>query len=151
MPAMSGSEAEAAQAFTANTLARLQGLYAEYASGNRAAVLDALADDVLWISVGNAEVPWGGSFHGRAGVEDYFARIDAAVQVTGYAVDQVVAQGEWVVALGRCRIRVLANGTEHNFAKADVTRLRDGRIAEFREFYDTAGTLAALRATRPPA
>lgn len=141
---MTGSEAEAAQPFTAGTLARLQGLYAEYGRGNRAAILDALAEDVVWTSVAGPELPWGGTFHGRAGVADYFARIDATVQVSGYAVEQVVAQGEWVVALGRCHIRVLATGAEHDFAKADITRMRDGRIAEFREFYDTA-------AARPPA
>ena len=124
-------------------------IYAEYARGNRAAVLDALAEDVAWHSVGgDTGIPWGGSYHGRQEVEAFFARLDSAAEIIGYAVERVIAQGEWVTVLARVRARFPTTGLEEEFASADILRIRDGRILEFREFYDTAAVLAALRGPR---
>jgi ketosteroid isomerase-like protein len=100
--------------------------------------MEALDQDVVWHSVGDAALPWAGLHRGRAGVEAYFARLDPEVRITGYELERIIAQGEWVVALARVRVRFLKDGSERSFDKADVFRLRDGRIAEFREFYDTA-------------
>ena len=134
-------------ACTQDSLATQSRIYAEYARGNRGAVLEALAEDVAWHSVGCPEIPWGGSYHGREGVEDFFARLDSAVEITGYAAERVIAQGEWITVLARVRARfpALATGLEQDFASADILRIRGGRILEFREFYDTATVLAALR------
>jgi ketosteroid isomerase-like protein len=137
-------------ALTLRTRAHQADLYAQYAGGNRAAVLDALAEDVAWTSVAAPGIPWAGPHHGRAGVEAYFAAIDGVVRITGYAVERVIAEGEWVTVLARARAQVLASGAEIEIAKVDILRLRDGRIQEFREHYDTAAVLDALRA-RPAA
>ena len=125
-------------------VAQLRRMYAEYAAGNRAALFDALTDDVVWHSVGRGDLPWSGVHRGREGIRAYYDALDANLEVTGYECEQVVAQGEWVVMLGTIRVRNKANGTEHGFAKADAFRLRDGRIAEFREYYDTAMACAAF-------
>lgn len=136
----------AAQALATANLACVQTVYAEYALGNRAAVFEALAEDVAWTSVAGPELPWGGTYHGRDGVAAYFARLDAAVQITAYVAEHCIAQGEWVVTLARGHGRLLLTGREVVLDKADAMRLRDGRIAEFREYYDTAAVLAGLRA-----
>lgn len=135
-----------AAALTLRTREHQAELYAAYAAGNRAAVLDALAEDAVWTSVAGPAVPWGGTWHGRAGVEAFFARLDAVLQITAYAVEQVLAEGEWITILARARARVLATGTEFEIAKVDIARLCGGRIQEFREYYDTAAVLAALSA-----
>jgi ketosteroid isomerase-like protein len=135
-------------ALTQRSLAEQSRLYDEYGRGNRAAVLDALAEDVVWTSMAGPEIPWGGTHHGRAGVEEYFAKLDAVLRITGYAVEQVIPEGEWVTIMARGRARFLATGAELELPKVDIMRIRDGRILEFREYYDTATVLAALR---PPA
>ncbi|GAA0586699.1 hypothetical protein GCM10009416_26520 [Craurococcus roseus] len=132
-------------ACTRDSLACQSRLYAEYGRGNRAAVFEALAEDVDWRSVGPAQVPWSGSYAGPDGVRSYFERLDSAVQVLRYEVERTVAQGEWVTALVRVRVRFPATGVERDFAAANVMRLRDGRILEFREFFDTAGALEAMQ------
>ena len=134
---------------TQESLAVQSRIYAEYGRGNRAPVLEALADDVTWCSVACAGIPWSGTYRGRKGVEDFFARLDAAAEITAYEVARVIAQGEWVTVLARVRARFPATGVEREFASADVLRIRDGRILEFREFYDTAAVLAAMQGPRP--
>lgn len=131
-------------ALTRSSLEAARRLYAEYGRGNRAAVLDALAPDVSWTYNSGPELPWGGLWRGRDGVEAYFARLDATLRVTTYEVEHTIAQGEWVVVLARATGRFLPTGEEVTLGKADALRLRDGRLLEFREYYDTASALAAL-------
>lgn len=133
-------------ALTQRSLSDQSRLYAEYGRGNRAAVFDALADDVVWTSVAGPGIPWAGTHRGRAGVEGFFARVDTVLRITAYEVEHVIAQGEWVTVLARVRARFLATGAEQEFTKADFVRISNGRILEFREFYDTAAMLAALGA-----
>ena len=93
-------------------------------------------------------MPRGGGYGGREDVESRFARLDPAAQFVGYDVERVVARGERVAALARARVRFPAKGTEREFAAADILRIRGGRIAEFREFHDTAGVLEATQRPR---
>ena len=136
--------AAAPGAETAAALRRVGEIYARYAQGDRGFVFDALADDVTWVSVAGPAMPWGGTWRGRAGVEDYFARLDAALAITAYEIERMIAQGEWVVVLARGTGRFHATGEEIVLPKADVLRLRDGRIAEFREYYDGTGVTGCL-------
>ena len=139
--------AEHPAALTLRTRAHQADLYAEYARGNRAAVLEALAPDVTWSSAAQSGIPWAGTHHGRAGVEAYFAAIDATARIIGYAVERVIAEGEWITVMARALI--LASGAEVEIAKVDLLQLREGRIQSFAEHYDTAAVLDALRAVRP--
>ena len=63
-------------------------------------------------------------------------------------IEQVIPEGECVTIMAPGRARFLATGAELELPKVDIMRIRDGRILEFREYYDTATVLAALR---PPA
>ncbi|MBX9700141.1 MAG: nuclear transport factor 2 family protein [Acetobacteraceae bacterium] len=130
---------------TSGTLERVQAIYAEYARGNRAFALDALAPEVVWTSVAaSPDMPWGGTRHGRAGVEEYFARLDSMVAITGYEIERFIADGDWVIVLARATGRFHATGEELVLNKVDVLRLEGGRIAEFREHYDTAALLGCV-------
>ena len=130
---------------TAGTLRRVQEIYAEYARGNRAFALDALAPDVIWTSVADRPaLPWGGTWRGRAGVEAYFAELDRLVAITAYAIERYVADGDCVVALARAEGRFHTTGEAVVLNKADVLRLEAGRIIEFREYYDSALLLGCV-------
>ncbi|WP_426956558.1 nuclear transport factor 2 family protein [Muricoccus radiodurans] len=122
----------------AGNVALLQGLYAEYAAGNRAPFFNAMAEDLTFISAGGGGLPWSGTWHGTAGVGTYFSRLDETVQVRSYTVEHVIAQGEWVVALAKLRLAFHGSDREFELEKADFHRLRDGKLVEFREFYDSA-------------
>lgn len=126
----------------------LERIYAEYGRGNRAYALDLLAEDVAWHSLAAPGIPWGGTFHGRAGVERYFAEIDRLVQLTAYEVERIIVQGDWAVTLARGTGRFHATGEVVSIPKADMVRLRDGRVAEFREYYDGVPMAAAVARCR---
>ena len=128
-----------------SSLAASEHLYGEYLRGNRAAVFDALTEDVVWTSVCGPELPWGGSWRGRAGVEAYFGKLDETVRVTRFEIERRIVQGEWVVVLAHVSAVVLATGQDTRIYKADVMRIGpDGRVLEFREFYDSGTVLGHL-------
>jgi ketosteroid isomerase-like protein len=123
---------------TARNVARIQDVYGRYAQGDRGALFEALAPGVTWTSIGDGLVSWAGVRQGRAGVERYFADLDAEVDVTGYEVEQIIAQGDWIAILAAATVRYRRSGQEHRYAKADFVRVVDGQVVDFREFYDTA-------------
>ncbi|MBR0647676.1 nuclear transport factor 2 family protein [Plastoroseomonas hellenica] len=137
---------DSADPATLPTVARLTELYDEYARGNRNVLFDALAEDVVWTSNGGRILPWSGRHTGRAGVEAYFRHLDGEVAIIGYAVERVIAQGDWVIVMAKARAR-FRNGEEWILAKVDLVRMDGDRIAEFQEYYDSAGLEFAMAPT----
>ncbi len=58
----------------------------------------------------------------------------------------VIADGDRVVVLSRVSFRNKLTGKTATSHKADFFRFRDGSVSEYRDFFDTAGALAAQAA-----
>ena len=76
-------------------------------------------------------------------VKHYFAGLTSQWEMVYYPVDEYIAQGDRVVALGQVCFKNKQTGKMLNTPKADFHRLRDDKICELFEFYDTATALAA--------
>ena len=131
---------------TERNRSRVQDIYAAYMRGNMVFVMDALADDVCWISGDEmSAVPWCGCHTGRAAVQDYFAALTAACEIIDYRIDQVIADGDWVAVTAKVRARYHHSGAEREISKVDVIRLRDGQVCAFREYFDASRMADDLR------
>ncbi|MGE0745108.1 MAG: nuclear transport factor 2 family protein [Rhodospirillales bacterium] len=123
----------------AQNVENVKALYAAYARGDIAAVTDGLAPDVEWRQVSPVSFPTGGLKRGpQEVVEKFFARVREVADVVAFNIDQILASGETVVVLGHGRFRTKRTGEEWGVEFAHAMRMRDGRIAHFREFTDTA-------------
>jgi ketosteroid isomerase-like protein len=100
------------------------------------ATLDSLAD-------GAAEVAFTRSRVGKAEVLEYLRGLTAEWEMISYDVDEFIAQGDRVVALGRTAWRNRKTGKIADTPKLDVWRMQGGEAVEFQEFYDTAQMIAA--------
>jgi ketosteroid isomerase-like protein len=128
---------------TARNRDMAQEIYAHYARGDAGPLFAALAEDVVWSTEGIG-LPWSGEFIGPAGVQAYFVKLQAACELRGYEIEHLMADDEWVMALATAQICIRATGRTQPFRKVDAFRLRDGKIVEFREYYDSARAAAAL-------
>lgn len=128
----------------ARNAAQIEAMYTAYAGGDLDAVLGLLAPDVIWHSIAHETLPWAGERRGLDAVQAYFAAVMEAFQVTAYRLDRVLAEDDTVVVLASIRLMNRATGEERGYEKVDVLRLSDGRIVEFREYYDSLG-VARLR------
>jgi ketosteroid isomerase-like protein len=121
--------------------------YAAFSRGDVQAVLNMMADDVVWVTPGPRDIlHMAGERHGRAQVAEFFSTLNEAEEVERFDPHEFIAQGDKVVALVSYRSRVRATGRTIETELAHVFTLRNGKIAEFREFFDTAVAVAAFQA-----
>lgn len=84
----------------------------------------------------------------RNGKEDFLSYIDGLTRdwaMCFYRVDEFIAQGDRVVAIGATRWLNKKTNKPVETRKVDVFRMRDGQIVEFDEYYDTAQLIAAAQ------
>lgn len=74
-------------------------------------------------------------------VVQYFAGLTSEWEMIYYRVDEYIAQGDRVVALGQVSFKHKKTGKILETPKADFHKFRDGKICEFFEFFDTAAAI----------
>lgn len=135
-----------ADELTERNRARVKAIYAAYAGGDMPFVIEALTDDVCWVSGGEDTVaPWCGRHVGRAGVAGYFSALAAACEIIDFRLGPVIADGDRVAVMATVRARYHHSGAEREIDKMDVLQLRDGQVCDFREYYDASGMVEDLR------
>jgi uncharacterized protein len=106
--------------------------------------LDLMTDDVNFRSLAEGAQPM--EFTRASATKDdvkrYFAGLAADWEMLYFQIDEYIAQGDRVVALGRCSFRHKKTGKVLETPKADFHKFRGGKICEFFEFYDTQQALA---------
>ena len=105
-------------------------------AGDLPGCLALLAEDVVWTNAGTT--PVSGTFTGKQAVVEellgpVFGQLQAGIRST---VDNVVAEGEFVVVQSRGRAATL-DGTPYNNSYCHVFRLSAGRIVAVTEYLDT--------------
>ena len=110
--------------------------------------MDLIADDVKWRSIadGTSGMEFTRSCDCKDDVAKYFEGLASDWELIHYTVGEFVAQDDRVVMIGSCGWRNKKTGKTVETPKADVIRMRNSRIVEFFEFFDTAKALAASRA-----
>jgi len=63
--------------------------------------------------------------------------------MVSHAMEDFIAEGDRVVAVGQMSWRNRATGKVVETPKVDIWTFRDGKAVAFAEYYDTARTIAA--------
>ena len=114
----------------------MQQIFAQLAEGNAAALVESLADDVVWRVTGTT--PFSKAFEGKAMlinelVGPLFSQLEEPPRMNA---DRFIADGDCVVV--ECRGKAtLKNGRPYNNKYCMVFRLEDGKIKEVTEYMDT--------------
>jgi uncharacterized protein len=119
--------------------------YNNFKTGDIAALLDLMADDVTWQLPSVADSPFTGKRQGRASVGEFFALVAAEQDVRVFEPHEFVAQGDKVVALGHYEWLVKRDGRVFASDFAHVFTVRAGKITGFHEYFDTAVAAEAYR------
>lgn len=116
----------------------LKDAYDAFARGDIDTVLDTLSEDVEWEVPGPPEIPYAGLFRGKNGVADFFRILADSDDVLFFEAETFLAQGDRVAVLGHYSARVKATGREAHADWVQSFVMRDGKIAKYREYFDTA-------------
>src|SRR5262249_2459231 len=107
--------------------------YAAIGRDDLNAILGLLTPDVDWTFLGTKEIPFAGDWKSPDGVSKYFAIIVDTMELEQFGPEEFIAQGDWVVALGRERMRIKPTGRRYEAAWTHAFKLREGKIAVYRE------------------
>jgi ketosteroid isomerase-like protein len=119
--------------------------YQQYQNGEIQDLLDRYHEDAEWIAPESELVPFSGNFHGKAGIAQFFAKLDAAVQTIRFEPKQFIAEGDQVVVTGEASWLAKPTGRQYDSSWVHVFSLRDGKVARFEAFYDTAASERAFQ------
>ena len=126
----------------------VRGVYEAFGRGDVAAVLGAMADDVEWYEAEG--MPYGGVYRGgQAVVENVFGPIMRDVSNFAVSPEQIIGSGDTVAVVVRYTGTGQATGKQLDLPVVHVWDVRDGKIARFRQFIDTATFLGVVPAPEP--
>ena len=121
------------------------GMYEAFGKGDLETVFGVIGEDIVWHLPGPERVlPYAGTRHGRNDALAYLQRIVQSLEFLEFQVDQLIAEGEHVVTLGRSKVRARPTGREASYHWATYCRVKDGRLAEYRVYEDTAAIVDAF-------
>jgi ketosteroid isomerase-like protein len=92
----------------------------------------------------STEVPWGGTYRGPEGLQQFFSKLTAHLNNAGLPFERFLDAGEDVVVIGRTQGTVKANGKAFDVPLVHVWRIRDGLAVRFSPYIDNPTMLAAL-------
>jgi len=111
--------------------------YEAGARGDFEACMALLAEDITWTNIGSTR--FSGTYSGKKALLErllgpLFALLKAGVSSE---IQQLTAEGDVVVAQTKGTAETL-RGVPYNNSYCQVIRIRDGKIAEVTEYFDTA-------------
>ena len=126
----------------------VRSLYDAFGRGDMQSMFDNVDPAIEWVSNGSGEtIPWGGKRNGRAGVASFFQALGDNLDFEAFEPRQFLDSGDAVTVLGRSRARFKDNGRgTFDSEWVHIFTIRDGKVARFQEYYDTAAIERALAA-----
>ena len=126
----------------------LQSYLAALSAGDLDAIADSFAEDATWSLHGT--LPLSGIQRGRAAIMDFLLGAGALYQpgTQSFTFGDITAEGDRAVLEWQVHGTACATGLPYDNAYCGVFVIRDGRIAEVREYLDS---LHAAQVLFPPA
>lgn len=106
--------------------------------------LELMREDIEWTLLGPKEhIPYVGTYVGKEGYMQWLQIFLANVEILEFPVHEIIEDGDMIVALGFEKIRVRSTGRECSYNWAHYWNLKDGKLAKYTEFIDTAAVMLA--------
>lgn len=107
------------------------------ARGDLDACFALLADDITWTNIGSTK--FSGTYSGKQAIAEnllgpLFNQLKSGISSH---IERLIAESDFVVAQTNGQAETL-DGTPYNNIYCQVIRIHDGRIAEVKEYMDTA-------------
>ena len=138
----------------ASNVAILKDAYRRWSESRGGSVdhwMSICADGIAFGTLAEREpaVPYMTVYERRDDLRGYFDGLARDWDMVEFVPEHFIAQGDRVVMLGRCSWRAKNTGKVVSTPKADSFRMKDGKIVEYYEYFDTAQVRDALTVARP--
>ncbi|MFC1957809.1 nuclear transport factor 2 family protein [Chloroflexota bacterium] len=124
-------------------------MFTAFGQGDIPTVLGMLSDDVDWQTPATrtkpAEISWARPRRGHEQVAQFFQEFAGKVHPEPFEQMVFTAQGDRVIVEGRNRGTVKSTGRSYEHDWVMIFVLHGGKIAKYRQYYDTADVLVAFQ------
>jgi uncharacterized protein len=120
-------------------------LYDRLGKGDLETALGLMTDDVTFVVPGPPGIGAAGTWRGHNGVRECFARLREAQENQSTDVREFVAQGNTVVVLLHVIAKARSTGKRFESDLVHFFTLRDARISNLIDFFDTAALVDAYQ------
>jgi uncharacterized protein len=122
----------------------VQTVFEKFSRGDVAGLLEMINEDAEWAAPGPEAVPYFGERRGPEGALEFFKNLGEGVEFESFEPGDFIAEGDRVVVLGSERGRVRRTGKTFDNLWALVFTIRDGKVAGFRCYENTAAIAEAF-------
>ena len=123
----------------------LRVFYGKFFEGNIPGLIEHFADDID-ITIPEIEnAPYGGILHGKLEALEYLDLLAETEDITDYEPREFIVDGNRVVVLGRSTATVRATGRHYSTEWVHVVTMKNEKIANVVEYFDTAAALRAFQ------
>ncbi|MEN3295615.1 MAG: uncharacterized protein V7642_4868 [Burkholderiales bacterium] len=132
-----------------NKLLVMQG-YQKFNDKDIDSLLEMFTDDIEWEGARSEHIPFSGVYHGKQQAAQYFKLLDQAQEAQQFEPQEFIAEGDKVVVFGQSRWTVKSNGNTYESPWAHILTIRNGKVARFQQYYDSAAAIEAFRPYQQP-
>lgn len=122
--------------------------YQCYKDKNIKGLVNLCHDDIEWIGNDSDDIPFAGTFHGKDQVAHFFTMLDQAQDALKFEPRDFIAEGNKVAVTGISSWHVKPTGLTYDNSWVHVFTVRDGKVARFQQYNDTAAAEAAYRSMK---
>ncbi|HYE72105.1 MAG TPA: nuclear transport factor 2 family protein [Blastocatellia bacterium] len=119
--------------------------YEQFKNGNIQGLLGLFSDDIEWRLPEIEGVSFSGARGGRDQVAEFFASLGEMQEPLRFEPREFIAQGGRVVVLGNYEWHVKTTNRNYSGEWAHVWTVKDGKLANFNEYTDTAACARAYQ------
>jgi uncharacterized protein len=120
-------------------VALIQNLYAAFGRGEIATIVAAVTPDIEWrLNGSRSDHPLLGTWNGPKGVQAFFDELARLQDFSEFTPREFLFAGGRVFVLGRYAATMRKNGHKAASDWVHIFTVRDGKVAAFLEFTDTA-------------
>ena len=119
--------------------------YECFGTGDIEGLLALFSEDIRWSIPEIENAPFAGDRNGTASVAEFFTQLGEAEDITRFEPLEFIVEGDKVVVLGESAATVRSTGKSYETDWVHVFHLHDGKVTEFKEFFDNAAATRAFQ------
>jgi len=123
--------------------------YQLFLKGDIRSLLDRCQDDADWVERDSDCIPFAGTYHGKGEIAEFFTKLAEGAEALSFAPREFIAEGDKVVVVGEASWLAKPTGRSFDSPWVHVLTVRDGKIARFEAYNDTAPAERAFRPDQP--
>jgi uncharacterized protein len=128
-----------------NNLKIVQANYAAFGQGDLDTFFGNLSDEVIWESRYPSNIPYGGTFQGKGGIQAFFSLFDSSAAVQEFVPLTFIPFEDLVVVLGYEQLVAKTTGKTFRNEWVHVFTLDQGKVTKVQTSNNAAVVEAAFR------